>query len=178
MERDEGTLITYIEEDISTHTLTWSVTYAYILNYKATSISTHTLTWSVTRIFFMENMTNTNFNSHAHVERDQLVKPVPTVVTHFNSHAHVERDHSLALRVCSTNNFNSHAHVERDNSFLCDTLWLAYFNSHAHVERDFMYRNIAFFSYISTHTLTWSVTHVLGVLRPKNQFQLTRSRGA
>ena len=31
---------------------------------------------------------------------------------------------------------------------------------------------------ISTHTLTWSVTHVLGVLRPKNQFQLTRSRGA
>ena len=44
----EGTLITYIEEDISTHTLTWSVTnYSYI-NHKFKKISTHTLTWSVT----------------------------------------------------------------------------------------------------------------------------------
>ena len=34
--------------DISTHTLTWSVTTAEIVNVKLTDISTHTLTWSVT----------------------------------------------------------------------------------------------------------------------------------
>ena len=33
---------------ISTHTLTWSVTYRYIREHKDEDISTHTLTWSVT----------------------------------------------------------------------------------------------------------------------------------
>ena len=49
--------------------------------------------------------------------------------------------------------------MERDNSHKIRINLAVNFNSHAHVERDyFMYRNIAFFSYISTHTLTWSVT--------------------
>ena len=54
---------------ISTHTLTWSVTEIEALKKTEMPISTHTLTWSVTpwcRICFGA----TNFNSHAHVERD------------------------------------------------------------------------------------------------------------
>ena len=33
-----------------------------------------------------------NFNSHAHVERDQEVKKLYMNLQDFNSHAHVERD--------------------------------------------------------------------------------------
>ena len=55
-------------------------------------------------------------------------------------------------------NFNSHAHVERD--FLIYTLWnvAADFNSHAHVERDPAVHSFLYLIFISTHTLTWSVT--------------------
>ena len=35
-----------------------------------------------------------NFNSHAHVERDQMGCYVHERYGDFNSHAHVERDHS------------------------------------------------------------------------------------
>ena len=58
--------------NISTHTLTWSVTYAYILSYKTTSISTHTLTWSVTILASVYHFGGKYFNSHAHVERDKI----------------------------------------------------------------------------------------------------------
>ena len=33
-----------------------------------------------------------NFNSHAHVERDDDVTQASILKTNFNSHAHVERD--------------------------------------------------------------------------------------
>ena len=33
----------------------------------------------------------------------------------FNSHAHVERDEMYNTEFTQTLNFNSHAHVERDN---------------------------------------------------------------
>ena len=33
-----------------------------------------------------------NFNSHAHVERDEQTGEEPTEEENFNSHAHVERD--------------------------------------------------------------------------------------
>ena len=36
-------------------------------------ISTHTLTWSVTGIARFHNFLSYNFNSHAHVERDEAV---------------------------------------------------------------------------------------------------------
>ena len=56
-----------------------------------------------------------DFNSHAHVERDSMRSPPILPVRHFNSHAHVERDRYVAddeKRL--QENFNSHAHVERD----------------------------------------------------------------
>ena len=36
-----------------------------------------------------------------------------------------------------------------------------HFNSHAHVERDLAHQYLHYNSYISTHTLTWSVTEIL-----------------
>ena len=75
-------------------------------------------------------------------------------------------------------NFNSHAHVERDWEDFDFTLNKLNFNSHAHVERDVRDYGNLWQEYISTHTLTWSVTY--GILRGfiQNSFQLTRSRGA
>ena len=53
-----------------------------------------------------------------------------------------------------------------------------YFNSHAHVERDDFKDFEQFYSYISTHTLTWSVTKMIVKNVATLKFQLTRSRGA
>ena len=57
-------------------------------------ISTHTLTWSVTLPLLIFNPVRVNFNSHAHVERDAVVETAFPVDSNFNSHAHVERDTS------------------------------------------------------------------------------------
>ena len=48
MERDETTPQASEEEEISTHTLTWSVTNNVAVATLQPTISTHTLTWSVT----------------------------------------------------------------------------------------------------------------------------------
>ena len=58
---------------ISTHTLTWSVTITINLDSPEQSISTHTLTWSVTVTVNRQIVTKSDFNSHAHVERDEFV---------------------------------------------------------------------------------------------------------
>ena len=55
-------------------------------------ISTHTLTWSVTFTVHYILAIMTNFNSHAHVERDEMYNTEFTQTLNFNSHAHVERD--------------------------------------------------------------------------------------
>ena len=52
------------------------------------------------------------------------------------------------------------------------------FNSHAHVERDRRYFKRQICNFISTHTLTWSVTNNNSGLALLFAFQLTRSRGA
>ena len=143
---------------ISTHTLTWSVTDKSYLYFLPRIISTHTLTWSVTNNFLsgyipmIFQLTRSrgawlciaepysqlsDFNSHAHVERDLPFLWRSAVCSlYFNSHAHVERDQRNAVWTLPFFNFNSHAHVERDRVTRSTmTLW-SYFNSHAHVERD------------------------------------------
>ena len=55
-----------------------------------------------------------NFNSHAHVERDELLSQYKSCYKHFNSHAHVERDEIIRYYDIYEKDFNSHAHVERD----------------------------------------------------------------
>ena len=70
---------------ISTHTLTWSVTIFWVRYQKIGQISTHTLTWSVTLQGFSALQHHCHFNSHAHVERDKIerrVKIIENISTH------------------------------------------------------------------------------------------------
>ena len=80
---------------ISTHTLTWSVTSGFYSTNELREISTHTLTWSVTCVIMRFVQVSRNFNSHAHVERDWQPPSWAWIARHFNSHAHVERDAQL-----------------------------------------------------------------------------------
>ena len=82
------------------------------------NISTHTLTWSVTRVFQNQNAACPYFNSHAHVERDGRTSTFKRHLQNFNSHAHVERDAKAESNIIDFNDFNSHAHVERDCRFV------------------------------------------------------------
>ena len=116
------------------------------------------------------------------MERDGTHQKTIITEEDFNSHAHVERDWQMVLNVSCFCHFNSHAHVERDypSSFALSKLSISthtltwsvtwsensavkssYFNSHAHVERDFVLDPCQFGKVISTHTLTWSVTKIL-----------------
>ncbi len=146
----------YIKIGISTHTLTWSVTNFKRLDYFRLFISTHTLTWSVTVLLRGYLAPVGNFNSHAHVERDKATAGMFYRYKDFNSHAHVERDRYKIMKITGVKNFNSHAHVERD--YMLDTLRIS--------------------NPISTHTLTWSVTTPWVSHSTPRVFQLTRSRGA
>ena len=63
-----------------------------MIEIRSFAISTHTLTWSVT-VFLKDILAKiSNFNSHAHVERDDEITAKRYTKEHFNSHAHVERD--------------------------------------------------------------------------------------
>ena len=99
-------------------------------------ISTHTLTWSVTELTLALEYSDSNFNSHAHVERDYCFSTLALYHANFNSHAHVERDIMVKDYQGNYADFNSHAHVERD------------------LEKNIQCNHLQ----ISTHTLTWSVT--------------------
>ena len=126
---------------------------------------------------------DSDFNSHAHVERDISDSSALHHSRDFNSHAHVERDLSIfgnsGISAISTHtltwsvtafrtavnaggqNFNSHAHVERDHFASGLTNEQLNFNSHAHVERDLCDLPYNSIYEISTHTLTWSVTQII-----------------
>ena len=99
-------------------------------------ISTHTLTWSVTTFSHVRNLTEHNFNSHAHVERDPALLTTWRLLRHFNSHAHVERDVQRTNRSHKTR-ISTHT-LTWSVTRLSATLqkMYQYFNSHAHVERD------------------------------------------
>ena len=92
------------------------------------------------------------------MERDGCCQSTHSYNADFNSHAHVERYVNPAERVKIYFNFNSHAHVERDVSYNRKQYLNKDFNSHAHVERDNEPPKKSNNRYISTHTLTWSVT--------------------
>ena len=164
-------------------------------------ISTHTLTWSVTWWWLQNTSAVRNFNSHAHVERDSMPIEQQNAVMNFNSHAHVERDLAKCGVRSSTNAFQlTRSRGAWHGFYLLYVLKFKYFNSHAHVERDRNTRAKVLILTISTHTLTWSVTNCANALSPcthisthtltwsvtldtleksaEIEFQLTRSRGA
>ena len=142
--------------DISTHTLTWSVTTAVTAAETATTISTHTLTWSVTVALAHSETVPADFNSHAHVERDADVQEARHGKWDFNSHAHVERDKNAYL---------AWLEIFISTHTLTWSVTLSCFGIGKQWE-------------ISTHTLTWSVTCSLYDYGTHLLFQLTRSRGA
>ena len=82
------------------------------------NISTHTLTWSVTFVLGVKDTTTNDFNSHAHVERDVRFAVAYAIQSYFNSHAHVERDSGVTFIFNQNIDFNSHAHVERDTAVI------------------------------------------------------------
>ena len=142
--------------DISTHTLTWSVTQSKFYDSKVTYISTHTLTWSVTYgtphytlPFFISTHTLTWSVTAFSVPFPYM----PLISTHTLTWSVTTRFTALPLYYI---NFNSHAHVERDIQTKTENLELK----------------------ISTHTLTWSVTQEELFSPSSREFQLTRSRGA
>ena len=121
--------------DISTHTLTWSVT---VLHMNSFNVNIFQLTRSRGAWHFLWNADETkfHFNSHAHVERDPCDIGYIATDVDFNSHAHVERDFLCKDDTVRIADFNSHAHVERDGMGFWRSLLKIHFNSHAHVERD------------------------------------------
>ncbi len=74
VERDSTAPDILTDSWISTHTLTWSVTNSFQWDYIPMIISTHMLTWSVTKTLGAKRYAYEHFNSHAHVERDLLIK--------------------------------------------------------------------------------------------------------
>ena len=158
VERDVLEMLDNKKKDISTHTLTWSVTLyvckllplfqfqltrsrgAWLWNIQTAGvkleISTHTLTWSVTRV-------------------KKLVNYQTLISTHTLTWSVTWRFQQMMFTLYD---FNSHAHVERDLNSNCGDKWRYHFNSHAHVERDYFSDVSDMLHKISTHTLTWSVT--------------------
>ena len=123
-------------------------------------ISTHTLTWSVTSHYQRNSFHMGHFNSHAHVERDEQHNECQCCRNNFNSHAHVERDCFRGLLQRQALHFNSHAHVERDK-------YLKWQEDHQEISTHTLtwsvtecLQNIDTGEEISTHTLTWSVTNI------------------
>ena len=92
------------------------------------------------------------------MERDLVKITFTELVSNFNSHAHVERDTTvfclLSLAGISTHTLTWSVTL----ADVVDDVVVADFNSHAHVERDFLLTCLFFCHTISTHTLTWSVT--------------------
>ena len=141
-------------------------------------ISTHTLTWSVTNADETKFQEIVNFNSHAHVERDHLMKYwriLQNISTHTLTWS-VTR-HQTPMR-CHLGYFNSHAHVERDTEN-ADDATESVISTHTltwSVTIQFAIKQVNV--NISTHTLTWSVTTWVTTNFVPVAFQLTRSRGA
>ena len=156
MERDPRRNLCRVLQRISTHTLTWSVTYLDNAYRLTLTISTHTLTWSVTKIV-SDEIGNQEISTHT------LTWSVTMSISHrkhptqnFNSHAHVERDWGYLPKIFSRK-ISTHTLTWSVTSSIVATLYICG---------------------ISTHTLTWSVTGVSLDYLCGNEFQLTRSRGA
>ena len=163
------------------------------------AISTHTLTWSVTgevedsskpAIFQLTRSRGAwhpacgewravyDFNSHAHVERDVW----------DNSRVSMWRISTHTLTWSVTALFKEDVETSKFQLTRSRGAWpqvgahyahsMEHFNSHAHVERDTTASQKHSSSFISTHTLTWSVTNLQWREQLSNKFQLTRSRGA
>ena len=142
-------------------------------------ISTHTLTWSVTIYAVMKCIYVQDFNSHAHVERDPAPNQNSSPATQFQltrSRGAWPVDYRCLTYAVY---LNSHANVESDSMPIEQQNAVMNFNSHAHVERDLAKCGVR------SSTNAFQLTRSRGAWpiqrrykRRYHQFQLTRSRGA
>ena len=125
-----------IDTGISTHTLTWSVTACCRRCRLGFFISTHTLTWSVTPLMGILLLASIYFNSHAHVERDRVG-------------GHVSTEYMISTHTLTWSVTTGYIVALKKNIISTHTLTWSVTRcriSPIHTQR------------ISTHTLTWSVT--------------------
>ena len=97
VERDLNSPLYHFTTLISTHTLTWSVTSAANNTNRVKQAFQLTRSRGAWRKDDTVRIAGENFNSHAHVERDDVDNYVRKLIDNFNSHAHVERDQSVQL---------------------------------------------------------------------------------
>ena len=159
MERDYNNCKYGYHYSISTHTLTWSVTFGVqvvlnCMNYfnshahverdrspsfdlLNTSISTHTLTWSVTCTSLGILANNGIISTHTLTWSVTIVMYIVLGAIEISTHTLTwSVTHCTFSTQAVTWNFNSHAHVERDLLYVATSPLSKDFNSHAHVERD------------------------------------------
>ena len=200
VERDIATLTLSIEISISTHTLTWSVTYSFssILNAPLFQLTRSRGAWPY--ITDSNLVCKLDFNSHAHVERD-LQRVWNLMLKRISTHTLTwsvtnRKKKCLYLNGFQLTRSRGAWHVWLRLSWICRRFqltrsrgawrlqflflkWGWDFNSHAHVERDTFTYNT--FTIIFPFQLTrsrgaWLAS--LAVCSSSNPFQLTRSRGA
>ena len=156
VERDNNVAVATLQQTISTHTLTWSVTPNNYTDKIDLNISTHTLTWSVTIQTKTENL-DLKISTHT------LTWSVTLSSGQFNSTVYIST-HTLTwsvtlafLKLLSRPAFQlTRSRGAWQTSSFYDGK-NKHFNSHAHVERDLF------------------LTEKNGI---QKKFQLTRSRGA
>ena len=113
------------------------------------------------------------------MERDTHFTALPLYCTNFNSHAHVERDCTI-LQAITSLSISTHTLTWSVTGFKKgEFVGVEYFNSHAHVERDAAVVNF------QPCQSQFQLTRSRGAWRGswnripcRQQFQLTRSRGA
>ena len=157
VERDSVQAKQALWSPISTHTLTWSVTDTWE-RYLSSRVFQLTRSRGAWRGNVFGVKWASDFNSHAHVERDLLVLYVQERVHLFQ----LTRSRGAWLRILWRNVLSLRFQLTRSRG-----AWPGlprrmdsdrHFNSHAHVERDEKALPFMINELISTHTLTWSVT--------------------
>ena len=155
VERDEQTIMSDDFLDISTHTLTWSVTFIVCVRKKR-------FQFQLTRSRGAWRLCGTYSNGSDEFQLTRSRGAWPLFGTACLQYQQFQLTRSRG------------AWRTNDN-----VRWFfRHFNSHAHVERDTVRTAMGAVMTISTHTLTWSVTRYVHSSAPAARFQLTRSRGA
>ena len=147
----------YRSADISTHTLTWSVTHVHAPYSPVAPISTHTLTWSVTSSLLISGLPVIQFQ-----------------LTRSRGAWRTRRNNRNKRKGIST-----HTLTWSVTTFFI--IWIHCIHISTHTLTWSVTLNRRFWQIdmnISTHTLTWSVTYICGQSGTGKTFQLTRSRGA
>ena len=143
--------------EISTHALTWSATLSMVSASSGLKISTHALTWSATCDFLLFHISQQDFNSRAHVERDPPQQRRRSATRQFQ----LTRSRGARQAVLLDKWIAERFQLTRSRGARLDEGYI-----------------VGGLKTISTHALTWSATASRMMPCTDFKFQLTRSRGA